>query len=458
MKALEKDAVTGETHPIAGLICIFGVVLRLATPPPLLSALGFDFSGDMTGAFYQKIHPGTYFIIASYFVLLAGRGNPFQQFLQTVRDYTIYNFLLMLYVLLFIYWAIRGPVGVGMLIETHMVVPVCAIVLSYMPRAYCQRVINFFVVFAVMNSLIGMAESIGRFRIFTYPEDWVVLKELSFRSSALLGHPLNNAMFTPVMLLVAMAMRYSAALKGFLLLVFLASLVAFGGRGGFGFSVLSLMPLGLIAIKKAVSGGQLTLARLFVLIAAALVIPIFLSSLLYLLMSSDMGARIMETSAFEDESANARWLAFKAFEYMTREEIIFGIGADRGVEIAYRMGLALPLSDIENPWILMAMFLGGIMFPIWLAATAAFVWRLMRGKPPALQLAVLAYFVVASTSNSFGRKDLIYSFMVSAVICAAQALGVADFGQRSGETRISVSVGRQDAMPSYNRFPTASQS
>ncbi len=70
----------------------------------------------------------------------------------------------------------------------------------------------------------------------------------------------------------------------------------------------------------------------------------------------------------------------------------------------------------------MLMILGAIMFTLWLVATMAFIWRLMYGRPIGLQMAVLAYFVTASTFNSFGRKDQNYVVMVCAVTCAARAL------------------------------------
>ena len=79
------------------------------------------------------------------------------------------------------------------------------------------------------------------------------------------------------------------------------------------------------------------------------------------------------------------------------------------------MGLSLPIDDIENPWILMMMFLVAVVFPVWFLATLAFAYKLIRGKPLALQMAVVAYFIVASTSNSFGRKDSTYLLMVGAV-------------------------------------------
>ena len=138
-------------------------------------------------------------------------------------------------------------------------------------------------------------------------------------------------------------------------------------------------------------------------------------------MNSSMGERIATHSKW-DASANTRQLAFLVFDYFQPMEFYFGMTADRVLDIAYRLNLAVPLSDIENPWILMFMNLGIFMFLFWLAATVFFNWTLLKGQPLALKMAGIGYFVIASTSNSFGRKDVNYLIMISAIVCASGLL------------------------------------
>jgi hypothetical protein len=159
--------------------------------------------------------------------------------------------------------------------------------------------------------------------------------------------------------------------------------------------------------------------------ALTLVTPVCLVALLYLLINSSMGDRIA-THLSWDDSADSRRIAIAALNFMKPTELIFGVSSERLVEIAYRMNLTLPLSDIENPWLLMFMSMGFIAFPPWLAATLAFVYKLIIRQKLALQLAVLSYFIIASTSNSFGRKDSTYLIMVSTVICASRILWFAE--------------------------------
>jgi len=167
-------------------------------------------------------------------------------------------------------------------------------------------------------------------------------------------------------------------------------------------------------------------------------IPVCLTGGLYALIHSSMGERILAHAQW-DASAHSRALAFMVFDYTKADDIIFGMSTDRIMEIAYRMNLAVPLSDIENPWLLMFMYLGIIAFPFWLLATLAFIYKLMQGKSLALKLAVLAYFITASTSNSFGRKDSTYLIMVCAVICAARAIQMRGDTERLSPVRLPAS-------------------
>jgi hypothetical protein len=130
-----------------------------------------------------------------------------------------------------------------------------------------------------------------------------------------------------------------------------------------------------------------------------------------------MGERLMNYSSLNDDSASVRLLSFRVFGYMSPDDLLFGVDGDRITAIGLHTGVANPMSDIENPWVLMFMFLGAIMFALWLCGWAATVWRLMAGADVALKLAVIEYFLISSTSNSFGRKDPVYAILAGIVVC-----------------------------------------
>jgi hypothetical protein len=228
-------------------------------------------------------------------------------------------------------------------------------------------------------------------------------------------------MFTAIALFIVLAEGYGKITRIIILPILLVSLLAFGGRMAILFSLLGLFLLACAHLRKIFIQKRASLLEIGMIAVGSLAAPLCLAALGYFALQSGIGERIAE-HAFWDKSAGSRWFSFFAFHYMSWEEIFFGVSPSRILDIAYRMNLMVPLTNIENPWIVMCMYLGVILFPFWLAATIAFVYRLVKAQPFALQLVVVAYFVIASTSNSFGHKDAGYAIMVSMVICAGRRL------------------------------------
>jgi hypothetical protein len=245
-----------------------------------------------------------------------------------------------------------------------------------------------------------------------------VLKQDYFRASAFMGHPLTNVSFTVMSLFVLLGVRMPTALKAVILLVMLSSLVAFGGRSGLISCVIGLAMLGTTETVRYFATTRMTVLRLTLVLLAILIVPVVCIGLLYVTLHSGMGARLMAYSSLQDESASVRVLAFKVIDYMTPTDIIFGLDGQRIAELGYHAGVSDPTSDIENPWILLFMFFGAIMFTLWTAGWLGCMWRLMAGADLALKLAIIEYFVVSSTSNSFGRKDPVYMILAGIVVCA----------------------------------------
>ncbi len=404
---------------LAGFLCLLGFALHILLSDPLLDALGFTYSGD-EGKFYEKIHPGTLFMFLSLFILLWQKEGFLKQAIHVFKEQKAYSILLLIYVLALIYMTLKsGPRGMAFIIDAHISAVICAIVLSYAPVSLCRPALHFFIVAAVINSLIGIAEAHWQLRIFTFDDDWVVLHEDYFRASAFLGHPLTNAIFTSLALFVSLAMGYPKIIKAILIVVFLVALVAFGGRVALAFSVVGLIILGIHTVIIFLSRKNLKLREIFLLGATLLTLPLMLGGILFIAINSHMGERIATHLEWE-RSADTRLSAFKVFDYMTDEEIMFGARPERIMDIAYRVNPDVKNADIENPWLVMFMYMGALVFPFWLAGISAFIYTLMKGQTLPLQFAVLAYFMIASTSNSFGHKDANFAIMVCVITCAAQ--------------------------------------
>jgi hypothetical protein len=420
-----------DVSKAAALCCAIGFFIRILFSAPLLNVLGIDYGGEDT-SFFVKIHPGSYFIVVSFLILIFSTGNPVERLIHIIREQTAFFIFVAVYVLIVIYWTVRGPKGVGLILDVQIIAPIAAIVFSYAPISYCRRIVYLFASIAVFNSVVGIVEAATHTRLFTFDPTWEVLQQDYFRSSAIIGHPLANAVFTVVALFVILSMRMPTALKSVVFLIMIASLVAFGSRSGLGMCAIGLTILGLIEIKKYLSTNQLSVMQLIIGAGAILIVPLVSFGLIYIVLHGSLGERLLAYNSLNDESAEVRMMVFRVFNYMTPSDFIFGSDGDHTLDIANRVGLKNPTSDIENPWILMFMFLGALMFVPWFGALVGYVLRLMSGASPAIKLAVLEYFAVTSTSNSFGRKDLIFGMLGGIIVCVKRMQA---FDNRQEENR-----------------------
>lgn len=400
------------------IVCIIGAVLYLFLSPPLLDSIGFHYASD-TGAPYHKIHPATYFVFLSFALFLRGGKSVLSVLNAIIRQRVASFTLLCVYALILIYLVLRDGIGgCAFLINGHITVPICAIVLSYVPYELCKRALKLSVLFAALNCSIGIMEGILRFRLLPFSEDTTFAKEVYFRSSAILGHPLSNATFTSAMLLIVAAIPLRLAVKIPLIILMMASLVAFGGRSGLLFSLLFLSISAVVQLRQYLKLNSLSVRQSLSLTILSVGVPIVLMAALFVLVNSSAGERILAYSDFKDDSAGSRLLALNALSYAKDEEILFGMSNSRILDITTRMGQKVDIKIIENPWLLMVMTFGVLFFALWLFTTAWFLYTLVYGHGIKLALVLLSYFLVATSFNSFASKDINYPVIIAILVLA----------------------------------------
>ena len=399
---------------VAAGLCLFGCLLYMTLSEPLLNALGFHYT-DSTGPLLQKIHPGAIPVFISFAVLLIDRRS-----LQAVsRAFPAALFLLAAVFLSFIYAVARsGTHGIGFLIDTHMVVPMIAMALAGAPPSYTRRAGLCFIGFAALDGMIGIVEFIGHCRLYSFDPDWAVLHEGDFRASSLLGSPLASDLFLPVALFAALGVDMPRRIKIGLIILLPLALLAFGGYFALAVTVAGLTLLGAQKIRQAVAARRLTVPQA-ALIAASFCIGV---AIVITQILNNPGESAAVTATYRSIIDNQH-RAFGIFEQMSGRELVFGVSTNRIIDLAAGANIAIPKGDIESPWVLMFLIMGGGFFVLWAVAAVNFLRILMRRAPLALICALLAYFIIASTSNSFGRKDTVYPAMIGLMACATASTG-----------------------------------
>lgn len=377
---------------IAAAIATGGLLTYLILSESALGRFGYHYT-DGQGSALHKVHPAAFLIILSFVLMTAANcksgcraeSKPVRQASWALLSLTVFSALCA---------ALRsGPQGLGFLLDTHIVVPMIPLVLLEAPRSCARRAIILLMGFAAFDALAGISQAILT-RGSGSSEVW-----------GLMGSPLASAMFLPVALFAAFELEAPRTLKAGLLLVAWTAIAVLGNMAALLVTGLGLLSLG--------SG----LVRRF---RTAVPPPVLLACGLIVLLGFVRHFHHDVPGLIEMQRQ-----AFRVLEHLRSREAMFGVSEARITELASKEAIHIPQSDINDPWVLMVLTLGGGLFVLWLGATAWFLRTLTR-RSAFLVWAVTAYLLVATTSNSFGRKDVVYPAMIGLITCFAR-VGAYDY-------------------------------
>jgi hypothetical protein len=367
-----------------------------------------------SGNFIFKLHPGTYVLFAAYLLMLCAKGNPLASAIVSIREYTPLVTHLCCVVLLFVYSLIcYGPSGSAFLIETFLAPALIALVLVNLSAADRRYIYRLIIALLVVNSLLGIGEAMFRAHLVPYTLSGnVEASEPTFRATALLGHPLVNALMTASLLFTVLDLR-SLPLKAFLVSLFMISLLVFEGRAGFLTAAAGLGGyLFFNTFCKIFTGRYRYLPILVGMLAALFLMAMFVG----VIAISGFGERIF-SSLYLDDSASVRIQSWDAFKYMTTAEIIFGVAPQDIFHVMSRLGLQYPFETIENPWIYMAMQFGVFGLAVLLLALGLTCAWLYRRTAAGGRLSMLVFFIVASSYNSLASKTCTLTLLFATLTC-----------------------------------------
>ncbi|WP_026789951.1 VpsF family polysaccharide biosynthesis protein [Pleomorphomonas oryzae] len=264
----------------------------------------------------------------------------------------------------------------------------------------------------VVNSFLGYAEVLGGFRLTPL---YVNGQELAWdwRATALLGHPLMNAMTTSVCL-VSLALGAGPFRRGprlMLVLFHFGALFFFGGRTAIVLSAVSLTGVAAFWFARLMLGTRfpLTLAAIAILATTLLVVGVILAV--------DGGAidRVIGRFMDDEGSAMARVAMLSIFRDMSWPEIWFG--PDVAAVKAMMPRIGTPLA-IESAYIGFVAYYGGFVTLFFLMGLAAFLAELVRRFGPPVLLPLGIYFLISTAVSSFSTKSLELALLTTVLITA----------------------------------------
>ena len=243
-----------------------------------------------------------------------------------------------------------------------------------------------------------------------------------FRGAALFDHPLTGASVTMMgVFLVAqgwvpqgwrarMAKPVALALLGM-------AMIAYGGRVALVVTVLAqtAMLLGEAGLGMVRGRGAM---RPILLLAGGAMLAILVG---YALIAfTDIGERLANTFYFDD-SAQIRAVQWNVLDMLDPRQALFGVPLADQAQLTFQIGLDYAFADIENFWLLSFVSLGAVGFVLFLAGLLPFLAHLWRISPGWGRILLLCLVVVASSSNSLGRKSNLLFLLTAALLGASAA-------------------------------------
>lgn len=401
-----------ETPRLAGWLFASGIALYLLLSAAALDLLGMPYQAP-GGAFFAKVHPGTWLVVLAYIVLLPAYGHPFRTIAAQLRAEPLLAVYLAC-MLCVLGWTLsrHGASGAAFMLDTLLMPVVCVFTLSMIDTRRQYQCLVLIVALLAFNTLLGIGETLAQARLIplrlTGADETI---QDIFRPSALMGHPLTNSMVTVTLMPAVLYLRIAMVWRVMLFLLLWIGALAFSGRTAFVFATIFyglyfFVQLPRWALRARLSYLQLTGGALVaVATAVALTITIF---------ATGIGERLFRSLTW-DGSAAVRYRIWDIFDYLNANDMLAGVSPGRIAQLGTLIGLEAN-EAIENFWLVLFLqmgWIGFIPFVIAMACMFAWLWKNSRG---AMLVAVPLFFVVATSNNSLATKTIVLVMFAS--VCA----------------------------------------
>jgi hypothetical protein len=386
------------------LMTAVAILVRTVVTPQLLDRV-YDYTGD-SGAFFMKLHIGTYAILAVLPIALFGQpitlyGNEVGKFRALMR----YCGLLLIIVA---YSAVIGRLSsIGFIIDTYLSAGAAGLLLITLPPNLRRALGEMTVGVLVLSAAIGVVEAVTKHRFLPYDAE-----EIVFRPLGLTEHPLALGALCATAVGFAAVTRWPIWVRVVSIFILFIGCAASGAR----FSLLMagaqipflllLTPWPQLSPRHERQAKAIVFVMTLVL-GAALVGVMFAGGLL---------SRF--TTTLFDANFMVRLTIYQAFLLVTWRDLLFGISAADLVDIATKQ---LHLPTIESAPVAITMLLG---IPLALFFVGVVVWmfvRILKGATIPLRIGMAVFVLASLSNNAFSSKTPLVVYAVVMVLGATAA-------------------------------------
>ncbi|MBT2152562.1 VpsF family polysaccharide biosynthesis protein [Pseudoalteromonas tetraodonis] len=339
-----------------------------------------------------KIHISTYILMLTVATLTLRKG--FNKPLINLKELRASWLISMLSIVLVIFYGLIrfGTSGMAYLVDT-MVAPLLALyLLSQLSTTHKNKLLTLLAYLLFINSAIAILEFILGSTLIS-----VEFSKFShFRSTALLTHPLNNALITAA--LAPILMHHTRVPYPVYFTVVTLALFAFGGRAATGIFILGVFILVAPKIPAFIATGvRVSKMRFAVIQALAFFASIFTVLVITL---TPIGARIL-SKLHIDGSAQARFDVFLILEQLSPKEWLLGASQSLLDNVRFYIGVG----TIENYIIGWTVSFGVICTVLLFLSCYKLPFRLVFGKNKVMgKVTIFIFLLVSLTNNALTAK------------------------------------------------------
>jgi len=370
------------------------IVRFLITPALMNKVVAYTLE---TGAFYEKLHFGTYAVILLLPVVLMSRpfqlrGDEIGKFKALIR----YN-VLMLLLVGFLFVTGRGGSS-SMLIDTYVAAGAAALVMLGQ-NAESRRLLGDITLgFLILSALVGTFEALTHIRIMPY--DAV---ELSFRPVGLSEHPLALGTGCATAIAFVALTRWPVWLRVAAIFVLVIGAAASGARGALLVVVAEVFALIILVPWPRLSRRNERKAKFGVLLATVVGGGILTA----ILFAAGLLSRFSET--LFDENFFVRVNINNIFNYVSFQQVMFGMD---GTELIRIVNEKLNLPTIESSQIVILMLFGLPVALLFAWLVFWMIWRMLRYAPLAAWIGTAGTLAAALSNNTLSSKTPVVMMMI----------------------------------------------
>lgn len=388
----------------------FTLILLFLLSNMVLTRFGvrYDLEG---GSALEKIHPAHFLALLTLLLVWFSHQRP-MEFIDT--QFTRHKgsfFFLVTWVLLLFQIIVIQHKPFTPIIDTFIFPVIFLFVLTSIDERGSFKLGRLIHLLMFANALLGLFEFLTGFRLTPIDAGGVII-EGDWRSSALLGHPLTNAITTGFYL-VTLALggwrNLSWIMRPLLFGTNLVAMNAFGGR----MALISLLAFLLVIfglkLLTTLNGGR-SARRNWLL--GSLLVPLGVAAIV-IGFEAGLFDQFVERFVNDQGSASARIIMFEVFRDLSWLDIMMGPDPEYVASLLRVQGLNF---GIESFWIAFIMSYGLVVSMIFFVGLFAFLYDVVRASSFVAVWPIAYFLLVSSTSVSLAAKGTDLVFLVAMVI------------------------------------------